>query len=468
MRFFSLRQTSRAVLLSMSASLAFTLSAHAATVNAASAPASQEQASAAEKSNVNRLTPANSTDGIIALVNENAILKSELVDAITQTQARAQAAGEPIANSAQLQSEVLNALILRELQLSMVQRIGLNPDEAAINQRLDQIAQAEGLSSVSALQQRLDAAQPGSYATLRAQLIEDAAIQALQQRQISSRVRISEQDIDAFLASPEAKRLNQSEYQTIHVRVPYMDDYSRLSEDQREEALKVAQALRTRLLTPNVNVDEAIAASQGSYAIPLQGGDMGFHKAASLPTELSTEITKLDVGAVSAPLITPEGIDIIKLADKKASDTMLIPQWHTRHILVKVDELQTDALAEQKINDLYEQLRSGADFAALASTYSDDPGSAGRGGDLDWVSEEDMIGPFEAMMKNTAVGDYSAPFKTQFGWHILKVDGKRQQDVSDQYRRNMARQALYQRLAPQAKEDWLQELRAGAYIQVLG
>ena len=467
MRFFSLRQTSRAVLLSMSASLALTLSAQAATVKPAKAQAPQANAVTAQN-NVNRLTPANSTDGIIALVNENAILKSDLIDATTQAQARAQAAGEPIANSAQLQSEVLNALILRELQLSMVKRVGLNPDEAAINQRLGQIAQAEGLTSISALQQRLDAAKPGSYAALRAQLIEDAAIQALQQRQIGNRVRISEQDIDAFLASPEAKRLNQSEYQTIHVRVPYMDDYSRLSEAQRNEALKVAEALRTRLLAPNVDVAEAVAASQGNYPIPLQGGDMGFHKAASLPTELSSEITKLEVGAVSAPLITPEGIDIIKLADKKASDTMLIPQWRTRHILVKVDELQTDALAEQKINDLYEQLRSGADFAGLASTYSDDPGSAGRGGDLDWVSEEDMIGPFEAMMKNTAVGDYSAPFKTQFGWHILKIEGKRQQDVSDQYRRNMARQALYQRLAPQAKEDWLQELRAGAYIQVLG
>ncbi|MCD6250993.1 MAG: peptidylprolyl isomerase [Psychrobacter sp.] len=463
MRFFSLHQTSRAVLLSMSASLALTLSAQAATVNAA-----VQATPPADQSSINRLTPANSTDGIIALVNENAILKSELVNAIQQTQARAQAAGEPMANSAQLQSEVLNALILRELQLSMVKRVGLNPDEAAINQRLAQIAQTQGLNSVSALQQRLDAAQPGSYAALRTQLIEDAAIQALQQRQISNRVRISEQDIDAFLASPEAKRLNQSEYQTIHVRVPYMDDYSRLSDAQREEALKVAQALRSRLLAPNVNVAEAVAASQGSYPIPLQGGDMGFHKAAALPTELSSEITKLDVGAVSAPLVTPEGIDIIKLADKKSSDTMLIPQWHTRHILVKVDELQTDALAEQKINDLYEQLRNGADFAGLASTYSDDPGSAGRGGDLDWVSEEDMIGPFEAMMKNTAVGDYSVPFKTQFGWHILKVEGKRQQDVSDQYRRNMARQTLYQRLAPQAKEDWLQELRAGAYIQVLG
>ena len=448
----------------MSAGILISFSSQAATVKPANA---QPNVATASQNNNARLTPANSTDGIIALVNDNAILKSDLVDAIAQTQARAQAAGEPIANSAQLQSEVLNALILRELQLSLINRVGLKADEAAINQRLAQIAQSEGLGSISALQQRLDANQAGSYAALRSQLIEDAAIQSLQQRQITSRVRISEQDIDAFLNSPEAKRLNQSEYQTIHVRVPYIDDYSRLSEAQRSEALKVAQVLRTRLQAPNVDVEAAVAAAQGSYPIPLQGGDMGFHKAAALPIELSSEITKLEVGAVSAPLVTPEGIDIIKLANKKASDTMIVPQWHARHILVKVDELQTDALAEQKINDLYDQLRKGADFADLASTYSDDPGSAGRGGDLDWVSEEDMVGPFEAVMKNTAVGDYSAPFKTQFGWHILKVEGKRQQDVSEQYRRNMARQALYQRLAPQAQEDWLQELRAGAYIQVL-
>lgn len=326
MRFFSLRQTSRVVLLSMgmTGAIALSLSAQAATVKPAKTSAANVDAGT-QKNSAARLTPANSTDGIIALVNENAILKSDLIAAMAQTQARAQAAGEPIPNSAQLQSEVLNALIMRELQLSMVKRVGLNPDEAAINQRLAQIAQAEGLSSLGELQQRLDAAKPGSYATLRAQLIEDAAIQALQQRQIASRVRISEQDIDAFLASPEAKRLSQSEYQTIHVRIPYMDDYSRLSDAQREEALKVAQRLRTRLQAPNVDVTEAIAASQGSYPIQLQGGDMGFHKAAALPTELASEITKLEVGAVSAPLVTPEGIDIIKLADKKSSDTMLVP-----------------------------------------------------------------------------------------------------------------------------------------------
>ena len=465
MRFFSLRQTSHAVLFAMSAVMMLSVSAQAATVKAAKVATNKADTVATQATP--RLTPANSTNGILALVNDNAILKSDLMDAVAQTQARAQAAGEPIANSPQLQSEVLNALILRELQLSLINRVGLKPDEAAINQRLAQIAQAEGLESIAALQQRLDSTQAGSYANLRAQLIEDTAIQSLQQRQIANRVRISEQDIDAFLASPEAKRLNQSEYQTIHIRVPYIDDYSRLSDAQRNEALVVAQNLRKRLQVADADVEAAVTASQGKYPIPLQGGDMGFHRAAALPTQLSSEITKLKVGEVSAPLITPEGIDIIKLANKKSSDTVIIPQWNTRHILIKIDELQTDALAEQKINDLYSQLRQGADFAALAATYSDDPGSAGRGGSLEWVSENDMIAAFETTMKNTTVGDYSAPFKTQFGWHILKVDGKRDYDASEQYRRDLARQALYQRLAPQAREDWLQELRASSYIQVL-
>ena len=345
MRLFSLRQTNRAILASMSASpgLVLAFNAQAATVE----PTNSQNASA-QSENTNRLTSATSTDGIIALVNDNAILKSDLINAIMQTRARAQAAGQPIANSPQLQSEVLNGLIQRELQLSLANRLGLQPDDAAINQRLAQIAQAEGVNSLAGLQQKLDANQPGRYAALRAKLFEDAAIQALQQRQVSSRVRISEQDVDAFLASPEAKRLNQNEYQTIHVRVPYIDDYSRLSAAQREQALAVAKTLRTRLLESNVDVEAAMSAAQGSYPIPLQGGDMGFHSAAALPTELSSQITKLDVGEVSAPLVTPEGIDIVKLADKTVNNKMIVPQWDVRHILVKIDELQTDSPSPAK------------------------------------------------------------------------------------------------------------------------
>lgn len=409
-----------------------------------------------------------STDGIIALVNDNTILKSELENAIVQTRRRAAATGETLPAASQLRSDVLNALILRELQLSLINRVGIKPDEKVVNARLGQIAQAEGASSLAELQQRLDSAQPGSYAAMRQRIIEDAAIQALQQRQIASRVRITDQDIDAFLASPEASRLNQSEYQTVHVRVPYLDDYSRLSDEQRASALKVAQELHQVLSRSNIDVSTAMAQVQADYPIALQGGDMGFHKAASLPTQLASVITDLKVGEVSEPIITPEGIDIVKLANKKSSDKLVVPQWHTRHILVKVDELQSEELAQQKINDLYEQLRRGADFADLASTYSDDLGSAGRGGDLDWVEENTMVAPFEQMMAKTPVGDFSTPFKTQFGWHILQVLDKREQDVSEQYRRKLAQDALYQRMAPQAQEDWLQELRASAYVQILG
>lgn len=463
METFKLRQVTRAILLTTSASVMFAMSAQAATVQ----PLNNSSANASTQGNSSSAPTSSSTDGIIALVNEQIILRSDLIAAINQTRARAQAAGQPLANSPQLQTEVLNALILRELQLSLVNRSGLSPDDAAINQRLAEIARSQGSNSLSAFQQALDAQQPGSYAALRAELIEDTAIQSVQQRQVARRVRISEQDVDAFLSSPEAKRLDQSEYQTVHVRVPYVDDYSRLSPAQREEALRVAQNLRQRLQAANVDVAAAVQAAQGSYAIPLQGGDMGFNKAASLPTELSSEITNLEVGAVSSPLLTPEGIDIVKLVNKRSNNQVVIPQWNTRHILVKVDELQTDSLAEQRVNDIYEQLRQGADFASLAATYSDDPGSASRGGSLNWVSEQEMIGPFEAVMKNTAVGDYSTPFKTQFGWHILRVDGTRQQDITDQSRREMARQALFQRLAPQATEDWLQEIRASAYVQII-
>ena len=462
MKVLSFRRLSGAALLTLSvgAGLSMTTAATAADTNQAAT--ARTTTTAVPKSP----TRAQSQDGIIALVNQNAILKSDLAVAVAQAKQRAALTGDAIPAGQQLQSEVLNALILRELQLALVKRVGIKPDEEAVNARLAQIAQSQGMTSLTELQQRFDAEQPGSYARVRQQVIEEASIQALQQRQVASRVRITDQDIEAFLASPEAKRLNQSEYQTIHVRVPYIDDYSRLSEKQRDEALQVANKLYTALKQPNVDVNAAMSAVQGKYAVPLQGGNMGYNKAAGLPVQLANAITMLKVGEVSQPIISPEGIDVVKLADKKSADKMIIPQWRARHILIKVDDLQSEELAKQKINDLYEQLRRGADFASLAATYSDDVGSAGRGGDLDWVEEGTMVAPFEQMMKATPVGDYSTPFQTQFGWHIVKVDSERQQDVSEQYRRKMAQDTLYKRLAPQAQEDWLQELRAGAYVKI--
>lgn len=409
-------------------------------------------------------------DGLAASVNDTPILKSQLDQAVRREKQYLRRQGKKPPADAQLRQRLLDALIVRQAQLSLVMRSGIRPADQLIEQQLLQFAQQNGLSSVAALQKEMDSRQPGSYATLRNRIIEDSSIVALQRSRIARQIDISEQDIDAFLASPAGKALNQSEYQTIHIRIPFLDDYSRLTQGQRDMAGQVAQKVIELLNQQDVSSNDEIAAllaqARGNYPVELQGGNMGFHTAKSLPTTLSNSITKLNKGEVSEPLQTPQGIDVIKLADKRDASQVMAPQWNTRHILIKVDEVQSNALAEQKINDIYEKLRQDGNFADLAATYSNDPGSASLGGDLGWVSVGQMVPEFDAMMQKTTKGDFSTPFRSQFGWHILQVTDTRQKDISQQILRGQARDRIYQRLAPQALEDWLQEVKASAYIKI--
>ncbi|MDO4897632.1 MAG: peptidylprolyl isomerase [Moraxella sp.] len=296
-----------------------------------------------------------SKDGILAQVNDEIILKSEFLNA-TQTLANQYQAQNITISNERLQTQTLDELITRKLQLDIIHRSGFRPDESAINRQLQQIAQSQGFGNLSDFQKHLDGQKMGSYVALRNQVIEDASLVALWQAQVAPRIKISDQEIDAFLASPEG---------------------------------------------------------------------------AGLPS-------------------TP----------------VLIPEWQTSHILAKIDDGHSPAMSEQKIKALYTQLQQGADFQRLATTYSDDVGSATQNGSLGWVGEGQMVPEFEAVMKNTEVGDFSTPFRSQFGWHILKVNNIRQKDVTQENRRMNAREILFNRLAPQAEEDWLQELRAGAYIKL--
>lgn len=399
-------------------------------------------------------------DGIVALVNDEIILKSELGDAVATLRAQ-----NPTQNPQTLQNQALDLLINRKLQLGIIRRANVTPNEAVINRQLLAIANAQGFSGLGELQQSLDSKQKGAYAALRNEIIEEAALAALWQHQMSSRVRVNSAEIDAFLASPEGKSLNQDEYRTTHVRVPFVDNINRLSSSQRQAALQVAQELARQL--PLGDLQTAMQKAKGDYPLELQGADTGYHRPAGLPAELMSTITRLKVGEVSQPIFTEEGIDVVMLTDKRQGGTVVIPEWHTSHILVRIDGGQPKAIAEQKINALYRQLQEGADFATLAATYSDDSASASQQGSLDWVAEGQMVPEFEQMMKNTTKGDFSTPFQTQFGYHILKVNNQRTRDVSEEYRRAAAEEILISRLTPKAQEDWLQELRAGAYIKII-
>ena len=407
-------------------------------------------------------------DGMIAIVNDTPILRSQLDRAVAQASAQLQAQNKPVPPAQQLYPQVLDQLITKQIQLDIIKRQGLQAEENAVNAALTNLAQQNGVASLAEFQQKLDAQRAGSYQALRQKVSEDLAIQTLQQQQLSSRIKISDQDVDNFLKSPESNALEKSQYRTLHIRVPFEADAAgKTSDKQKKQALTVATQIAKNLQAENANIEQIMTDAQTNYNAQIQGGDMGYHVAAELPTELSKNITALEVGQVTNPIATAEGYNVIKLVDKRGGQQKIIDQWHTRHILISPSTALPADMAKQQIDTIYEKLRQGEDFATLASTYSKDPGSASNGGDLGWVSEGDMVPSFEAMMKKTSVNDYSVPFQSQFGWHILKVDEKRQKDVSDVYRKNMAREILYQRMAPQALDDWMQELRAQAYVKIM-
>lgn len=406
---------------------------------------------------------ATKQDGIVALVNDEVILNSELEEAVALLQ---ESMGNARLSPKVIQNQALDLLIVRKIQLGIIKRAGITTNEATINGQLLEIARSEGFDNLTTYAQHLEKQEKGSYTKLRSELIEQAAIAALWQHELGNRAKVSAQEIDAFLASPEGKSLNQDEYRTVHVRVPYPN--SRPTNSEKQAALEVANHLKTTL-TSGLPLQTLMKQAQGTYPVELQGSNVAhYFTARNLPRELANIITNLSVGEVSEPLVTEAGVDVILLADKRVGGQMLLPEWHTSHILIKVDALQSEAIAEQRINDIYTALQRGASFEELAATYSEDTGSATQKGSLDWVLEGQMVPEFEATMKKTEKGDFSTPFKTQFGYHILKVNNTRQRDVTEQYRRVRAEEILLARLAPQAQEDWIQELKSNSYIKIIG
>lgn len=414
--------------------------------------------------NVSANAKVQELDSIITIVNDKAILQSELSKAV---QYSANKSVNPTISPNEIYVQTLNDMINRSVQLDILNRQGFSVDETQLNGAMLSIAKKQGFESLSSFQKSLDSQQAGTYQALRERVRDDMGIQALQQQHISRQVKISNQEIEAFLNSPESRVLEESLYRPLHIRVPYGNAVGAIvTERQKQNALTTANKIINALKIANPNLPSVMEEAQKGYNIELQGVDVGYRTAQELPTDIGTHIKSLKVGEVSKPLFTEQGIDIVKLMDKKDNNQQIIDQWQTRHILISPSNNLSSDMAKQQIYALYRQLQQGADFATLASTYSKD-GSASNGGLLGWVSEGEMVPEFEAMMKNTETQDFSIPFQTQFGWHILKVDAKRKQDVTDIYRKNMAREILYQRLAPQAVEDWLQEMRNQSYIKIL-
>lgn len=400
---------------------------------------------------------AETTDQVVAVVGNSAILKSDLDQGVAEATHQLQAQKKQVPPQQFLERQVLNQLILQNAQLEQVKRYGLKVDEKTLNDAVLKVASQSGSKSLEAFQQKLDAVAPGTYETLRNRISDDLQIQRLRQQQVMSRIKISDQDVENFLKSPEGQASVGSQAHVIHMRIS--------GDASPAELNKTAQAIK-KDLTSNNDV-KALEKKYSSASIKVEGADMGFRPLSDIPAELAARVNVLNEGQTTDLIPVADGIHVLKLIERKGNEQKaLVPQYNTRHILIKTSEVVSPENAKQTIDSIYNRIKAGEDFSTLASTYSNDPGSARDGGSLGWVSPGMMVPEFDKVMQSATVDQVSAPFETQFGWHILQVTGKRQQDMTKEYQQRMARQILGERQFDSELDSWLRELRASTYVEI--
>lgn len=392
-------------------------------------------------------------DKIIAVVDDDVVTESELVFAARDIIRQLRANNTPLPPQEVLQAQILEKLILDQLQLTRAERIGVKPSDQQVNSTIARIQQSQGLSD-SQFQQKLQ--QDGmSLSDLQQQVRREMTIKQVQQGNVSRRIRVSEQEVTNFLDSTEGKFWNSPDYHLGHILIPMSDG----EEAAQQKALNLKQELDNGADFRKL----AIGNSSGQFA--LQGGDLGWRKVAQLPGLFATQAANLEKGATSEPFKSGAGFHLLKLYDQRGGGEQLVEQTNVSHILVETSAIMTDDEAVKKLNKLRDQALNGADFAVLARENSDDIGSMLKGGNMGWTSPGMFVPAFEKVMGETKIGGISEPFHSQFGWHILTVVERRDQDMSDEMIRNQARGLLQNRRYEEELQSWLQEIRADAYVE---
>lgn len=401
-------------------------------------------------------TFAQPSDEVVALVDNSVILKSDLEQGIAELKHQLQTQKKQLPPEQYLQQQALDQLIIRQAQLEQVKRYNIKPNEKELNEAVLKVAGQSGTKTLEAFQQKLDGIAPGTYESLRNRIAEDLAINRLRQQIVMSRIKISDQDVENFLKTPQGQAALGSQAHVIHIRV---------SGNDQAALEKTAKLVKAEL--NNSNDVKAIDQKFTTKTVKVEGADMGFRNLPDIPAELAARVSTLQEGQTTDLIPVRDGIHVLKLIERKGGEQKaIVSQYQVRHILIQPSEVVSPENAKQQIDSIYNRLKAGEDFAVLASTFSNDPGSARDGGSLGWVNPGVMVPEFEAQMKNTPVGQTSQPFQTQFGWHILQVTDTRQQDMTREYQQRMARQILGERQFDAELDSWLREIRSNAFVEI--
>lgn len=399
-------------------------------------------------------------DSIVAVVDNDVVMASELDERVTTIYQRILETGTEAPPREVLIPQVLDRLILERIQLDMARRAGIRVSDEEINATIASIARGEGLTPEQFLQ--VITSQGLSVAALREQLSTEIILARVQQAQVNRRIYISEQEVTNFLASDEGRNFISPDVNLGHILLPLS---SAASLDEVQAAYDKARTILDRINAGDDFRNLAIVHSADQSA--LQGGDLGWRKMAELPDVFIAPLSELQPGQVTDVIRSNAGLHILKLYDKRGGEQQLIQQSKARHILLKPNEIRDDETTYNELAKIAESIRNGsATFAEMARQHSEDLGSALSGGDLGWSLPGKFVPEFEQVMDSIPINEVSAPFRSQFGWHILQVTERRDQDFSEDIKRHQAETILRQRKFESELQIWLQEIRDEAYIDI--
>ena len=398
-------------------------------------------------------------DRIAAIVNDGVVLTSELDTQIQSVSQRLEAQHLELPPQNVLRQQVLDRLVLQEIELQRATHVGIKVSDDTLNAALEDVAKRNSLT-LSQLPEAL-AQQGVDYASYRDDLRKEITLSILRQRDVLEHISVTPKEIDQYLEKQAKMPSAENEYNVSHILIAVAQD---ATPEQIEQAAKRAAEVYQRASNGEDFAKLAVAYSNSQTA--LEGGSLGWRKGSELPTFLTDVVAALKPGQVSQPLRTPTGFHLIRLNDVRSSAAKSVErQVHVRHILLKTNELNDDATVRGKLMALRDRILRGEDFAGLAETNSEDPGSASQGGDLGWTPPDQFSPEFTRIIEGLKEGEISEPFKTQFGWHIAEVLGWRDYDNSAELQRRKAFEAIRASKADEETELWLRRLRDEAYVE---
>ncbi len=393
---------------------------------------------------------------ILAVVDEDVVMLSELRIEATKLAARLRQQGvSPMPSNAAIQKQAFDTLVLNKLQLAEAARLGIEADEETLNRAIQAIAANNGMT-IPELQAALQEEGLG-FDAFRASMRDEIVVRRLRNREVTNKIQVTKSEIDSYLERSGASGRTA-------VRLSYLLVTAPKDPQGREQARIKAADIVARLQAGESFVSLAQQYSNDSSG--LQGGDLGWLDINAVPPLFQPYVASMSPGEIEGPIASQNGFHIIGLTEARSDRTNIVRQTKARHILIRTNEVTSDEDARRRLSQLRNRIVNGDDFDTLARSNSDDKASAIKGGDLGWSTPGNLVPEFEEQMDLLAPDEVSQPFKTQFGWHIVQVLGRRDYDATEETRRDQARKAVRDEKAKEALENYLRRLRDEAYIEL--